>query len=246
MNVFFQHSHCHFHSGLVHSAIAESAIETGIFNGLGHFASIFNFAKDVFPEECFSAASSENQNEFPPSVRLAFHYSVYMAKHCGIETNKEQESEHAKALNAVLSFLERLRFLTGRKTLQWLVTGESSNEGLGLDVEKMLPKELHGIGHAVKVWNTVSDELKALATSEHDWKNLCEKLSFFETISAALSDPVMADELFDHLRPACQEYVSAYLEACHSPMTQLGVGLMDEINQFLNKFGSISKYAEEW
>ena len=154
------------------------------------------------------------------------------------------ESPTAKGCAALEGFLNRLDFVTQRVVLDCLLNTPGQCQKWNIDA--LLPLELQAFGHALREMPSVEEELRSLEMAEHDIAFLTQKLSFFETLSAAASHPMASGEAFESLRSMCEKYAQAFLEAWKKTLNELGADMLAEVQVFLDKYDPVAQCAETW
>lgn len=191
------------------------------------------------------AAETETPSGLPAVVPHAAQYVKYLAPFYLDTAPVPEEHAHGgggKALTSVATFLKALSFTAGRKALCAMLDSPDSK----WDVKKLLPVPLQGFGNCLALWGSVNSEHKSLEATEHDWAFLVNKITLFETFATSVKEPIMNEPLFEQLKGSCQAYVDSYVTSCEKALTELGKGLVSELDLFKQKHEPVVSCAETW
>ena len=154
----------------------------------------------------------------------------------------QQDTRPGLAFQALGVMLKRLDHVASRKALQEMLGGDADQGA----IEKVLPKSMAPLGHAIKMWREVEDQQKALDDGEHDFSLLSAKLGYFESLYMASINPIMTDPMFSDMREPIKAYVTTFLETSRKALQGLGPSILGDIQVFTKKYQQVVECAETW
>ena len=154
----------------------------------------------------------------------------------------QQDTRPGLAFLALGAMLKRLDHAASRRALEAMLGSDADQAA----IEKVLPKPIAPLGHAIKMWREVEEEQKALDDCEHDFSVLAAKLGYFESLYMASTNPIMTDSMFGDMREPVKAYVTAFLETSQKALKGLGPSILADIEVFTKKYGPTVECAETW
>lgn len=197
------------------------------------------------PNETANADDMKALESFPPEVKMVRGYLQTVGKWFVDQCvpAKQEGTSAGQAFTAISRLMWRLQHVSDCRVLDFLI----QNPDVKIDADKVLSsKQTKVLGHAVQTWNSVDAECKALEDREHDWKYFSEKLALVETLSLAIIDPAIKDSMFQHLHSSCELFVHTYLRVARQALDVFAPSTMEDLNNFITKYGPVVDCAENW
>lgn len=225
------------------SLTSASVWERPLYQAIASYHQLISYPETILAPECFKEAG---EKALPQSVLVLAHIASKMVlASSSIKIPRDQtESQLVKTVHALAAYGQRLEHVTSRKILEQMLERPDLDTSFFLTIT--LPREVFHLLDALVSWRTCNDELQKLNSTENDLHFLTDKITLFETLAAARTEPIMNEDAFAALKETSSEYCSKYLEQLSKCINELGTSVVEDLKGFKTKYGAAYTCADTW